>query len=397
MLKKKINIILTLVFTLVLVINNIFAVEIYDTKLTENVYKLSEDDSEFIIPFFRLSEQRMDLDKSIDQIGLFMTNATIDVNAPQKGIQMLYTNDTVRVNSSMEYAAIFSTGSVVLNADIEKTIFVYCNGTLTIGENANIKGNIITYTPAVVVDGIVEGNILGSTNTLTINNTVNGKIKMDVYDVVLGENAKVSQELELNTTNTELKVDENKAKAKIDIVEVQKTTISDYIIKILKTAIIGLATYFIILIFAKKERVKKIMSKLDDEKILKSGLSGYIGLIMTICIGVVLIGVLLELGLSAIIFSSAVMLILTLLKNVIVGALIVHLVDNKYKDLEVKPNSIIVTIATFLMIALLEGIPFVGGIVSFVIFILALGIVITLIKKYIKQDKVQEQEIIEVK
>lgn len=397
MLKKKMSFVLAFVFMLVLTVNNIFAVDIFDTKLTENVYKLSEDESEFIIPFFRLSEQRMELDRSIDQIGLFMTNATIDVSAPQKGIQMFYTNDTVRVNSSMEYAVILSTGNVVINEDIEKTVLVYCNGTLTIGENANVKGNIIACTPTMNIDGIVEGNILGSVHTLNVNNSVNGKIKLEIYNVVLGENAKVSQEMEFNTTNTQLKIDENKAKAKIDIIEVQKASVGDYIIKILKVAITGFATYLLILILAKKERINKIMTKLDDAKILKAGLSGYLGLIMAICFGVVVLAVVAELGIAAIIFSSAVMLILTLLKNVIVGYLIVHLVDNKYKDLEVKPNSIIVAIATFLMLSLLENIPIVGGIVSFIVFIISLGMIITLIKKSLKKDEVQQQEIIEAK
>lgn len=397
MLKKKINVILAFVFTLVLVINNVLAVDIYDTKLTENVYKLSEDDSSFSIPFFRLSEQRMELDKSIDQIGLFMTNSTIDVNAEQKGIQMLYTNDTVRINSSMEYAFIFTSGSVVLNSDIEKTVFVYCNGTLTVGEDANIKGNIIAYTPSIVIDGTVEGNLLGYANTVTINDTVNGKIKMDVVDMTFGENAKVAQEIELNTTNAALKIDESIAPSKIDVVEVQKESIGDYIVKILKVAITSLAIYLIVLIFAKKERIKQALAKVDNEKIMKNGLGGYFGLIIMICIGVVLLGLILELGLSAIIFASAVMIILTLLKNVVVGMLIVDLVDKRYKDLEVKPNSIIVAIATFLMLALLENIPYIGGIVSFIVFIISLGVVITLIKKSFKEDKNVEQEIIEAK
>ena len=397
MLKKKINVILAFVFALVLVINNVFAVDIYDTKLTENVYKLSEDDSSFLVPFFRLSEQRMELDKQIDQIGLFMTNSTIDVNAEQKGIQMLYTNDTVRVNSSMDYAIIFTTGNVVLNADIEKTVFVYCNGTLTIGEGANIKGNVIAYTPSVVVDGIVDGNILGSANTVTINNTVNGKIKMNVYDVVLNENAKITQEMELNTNNTSLTIDENKAQAKIDVIEVQKASIGDYVLKILKAVITSLATYLLILIFAKKERIKNIISKLDNEKIIKNGLSGYLGLIITICLGIIVLSIIMELGVAAIIFASAVMLILTLLKNVIIGILIVHLADKKYKELNLKSNGVLAAIATFLMLAILESIPFIGGIVSFIVFIISLGIVVTLIKKYFKEDKVQEQEIIEVK
>ncbi|MBO5477236.1 MAG: polymer-forming cytoskeletal protein [Clostridia bacterium] len=397
MLKKKINIIVVFIFTLILAINNVFAVEIYDSKITENVYKLSEDDSSFSIPFFRMSEQRMELDKTIDQVGLFMTSSSIDVNSELKGIQMLYTNDTVRINSNMEYAVIFSAGNVILNSSVDKTVLVYCNGTFTISEEAVVKGNVIVYAPSMVIDGTIDGNVLGSINSVTINNTVNGKLKMNVVDMTFGENAKIAQQLEINTPNTNLKIDENIATAQIDIIENEKESFSDYLVRILQIAITNFLMFLILLIFMKKDKIKQVMNKLRDEKIIKVGFKGYLSLIMLLCFGVVLLALLLELGIATIVFSAALMIIFTMLKDVIFGIFIADLVDRKYKDLEIKPNNILVAIVTFIFLAILENIPYVGWIISLLVFIIALGIAITLVKKYFKDDNNTEQEIIKVK
>lgn len=399
--KNKINYIIAFVFVLVLSISNVFAAEIYDTKTVENVYKLSEDDSTFTIPFFRLAQERIELDKSIDQVGMFMTNSTIDVNAEQKGIQVLYTNDTVRVNNPMEYAAIFTSGSVVLNADIEKTVFIYCNGTVTVSDKANIKGNIIAYTPNLVVDGVVEGNILGTAQTVTINNTVNGKIKMEVYDLKLGEEATIAQEMELNTINTALTVDANKASAKIDVIEQTSFSFKAFILEVLQATISGIIMYLLLRIVVKKDKIKAVLQRAENGNVIMNGLRGLVGLLMGLSLGIVFTIAVLELGIAAITFSVALMIIFALLKNLVVGLFIIELSDKKYKDAEVKPSKWLLVPCTFFILNLLEKIPFMGGIVSIFVFILALGMVIAIIKNEKKEDVVKvevvDQETIQAK
>ena len=68
-------------FTFVLICNQVSAVEIFDSKTTDGIYKLSEDESSFDIPFMRVSEQRMEIDKTISQLGLFFSPSSIDVNS----------------------------------------------------------------------------------------------------------------------------------------------------------------------------------------------------------------------------------------------------------------------------------------------------------------------------
>ena len=101
---------------------------------------------------------------------------------------------------------------------------------------------------------------------------------------------------------------------------------------------------------------------------------------------------------ALIVFAVAVMIIFTLLKNVIFGVFVVELVNNRYSEGKIKPNNILTAIVVFLMLELLQTIPYVGEVIKFIVYIVSLGIIYSLIKK----DKVEElnddkQEVIEAK
>lgn len=391
--KNKICLMLVMVLTCIMTLSNVFAVEIYDTKIMEEIYKTSEDDSSFNLPFIRVSEQRMDVDKSIAQTGMFLSSAGIDVNAPLEGVQLFCSNDTVRLNSDIESAIICSNGNVILNANVNETLMVYCSGTVTITETANVKGNIICYTPELHVNGNIDGNILGSVGIVNVNSVVNGQIRMSVNEISFGENAKVLQGISLNTSNTELKIDEAVGTATIDVIEVEQTTIKDYAVKIISAALNNIIIFLLVLIFVKNDRLNKIMDKFKGNSIIKNGIYAYVILLALICGGIVILTIIPELGFASMILSAAIMIIFTLLKDVFVGTLIVKLVEKKYNSSEAKPNNVLAAIVTFIILEILENIPYIGSLISFVIFIIAIGIGATLIKK---EDNKKETEIIEV-
>ena len=77
-----------------------------------------------------------------------------------------------------------------------------------------------------------------------------------------------------------------------------------------------------------------------------------------------------------------------------------ELVKTRYAKQEIKPNGVLTAIVVFLILELLEIIPYVGEIIKFIVFIFSLGIIYSLIKKdnekveVVKEDK---QEVIDVK
>lgn len=396
---KGVAIIVALVLC-VITFNSTFAVEIFDNKTSSEVYKVSEDDSSFDVPFSRIVENRIEVDKSISQMGLFMTTSSIEVSEPLKGIQVFYSNDTIRINSDTEYPIIFSTGNVVINGTIEKTTFIYCNGTITIGEKANIKENLICYAPKIEINGVVDGNILGNVNILNINNVVKGKIKMNVVEVNSSENAKVEKGLEINTSNKELTISENVGTSTIDIISNEKdTSVKSYLLEVLTATLGNIVIFLLILIFVKKDRLEKIADKLQNGRmVLKNGIYSYLFLLAMLCFGVVLLVLLTKLGVVFLVFGAAVLTIITILKNVIFGTFITELVSKKYNDAQVKPNNILTAIMTLLILELLETIPYVGEVIKFITFIISLGIIVSLtFKTRFNVTKEDKTEVIEAK
>ncbi len=401
MTKNRIGMILVILMFSILTFNVTFAAEIFDNKSTSEVYKVSEDDSSFDLPFIRVVDNRIEVDKSISQVGLFMSTNSIEVTEPLEGVQVFYGNDTVRLNASTQYPVIFTTGNVVINGEIENTTFIYCNGTITVGEDANIKGNLICYSPKLEINGQIDGNILGNVTTLDINNTIKGKVRMQVQQVNCLEGAVVENEMQFTTTNADLSIPESVGTATIDVISGNDMQIGQYFLEILIATIGNIVIFLLLLILVKGERLERVAQNLTNgRKVLKNGISAYIGLIISICFGIVLLALLTKLGVALLIFAIAVMIIFTLLKNVIFGVFIVELVKTRYAKQEIKPNNVLTAIIVFLILELLETIPYVGELIKFIVFIFSLGIIYSLLKRdsekveVVKEDK---QEVIEAK
>lgn len=384
-------------FTFILICNQVSAVQIFDGKTTDGIYKASEDESTFDIPFMRVSEQRMEIDKPISQIGLFFSYSSIDVNSNLAGVQMYYSNDTVRINSDISNAVIFCTGNVIVNANVQNTLFVYGNGTLTIGENGNVKGNIICYCPKLEVNGQVDGNILGNVSDVTINNVVNGKVNMNVTQMNFGEAAKVNNGININTNNQNLTIDENIATSTIDYVESQSESFSEYLIRVISNALTNIIIFLLVLIFIKNDGLNKLCNRIQGKSVFKNGLMGTVGILAILSFGIILLMVLLNLGIAAIIFSIASIIIFALLKNIVVGTFIVKLVEKKYSESQIKPNAILTCIVTFLLLEILQNIPYIGFIISVIIFVLAIGIILSILKKSDNHDSQPTVEVIDAK
>lgn len=399
--KNRMIAIVLAVFVCIFTLNSTLAVEIFDTKTSSSVYKVSEDDSTFEVPFARIIENRIEIDKSISQVGLFMSTSSIEVTEPLEGVQLFYSGDTVRLNSDTEYPIIVSTGNVIINGTIKKTTLIYCKGTITIGEDANIKQNLICYTPKLEINGVVDGNILGVIQDLCINNTVNGKIKAEVSQIECLQNAKVEKGLELNTSNESLTVPETVGEAKIDVATNEESGgVREYLLKVLIATLANIVIFLIVVIFAKKERLEKVGKRLTDSKeILKNGVFSYLILLACILFGIVLLPLLTKLGVVLLVFSGAVMTIVTLLKNVIFGMLVGYLTSQREISKDGKKMNVTVsTMLTLLILELIGTIPYVGEVFKFITFIIALGMLCSLIFKKKDVTKIENNEkVIEVK
>ena len=223
---------------------------------------------------------------------------------------------------------------------------------------------------------------------------------MNVVEVNSSENAKVEKGLEINTSNKELTISENVGASTIDIISNEKdTSVKSYLLEVLTATLGNIVIFLLILIFVKKDRLEKIADKLQNGRmVLKNGIYSYLFLLAMLCFSVVLLVLLTKLGVVFLVFGTAVLTIITILKNVIFGTFITELVSKKYNDAQVKPNNILTAIMTLLILELLETIPYVGEVIKFITFIISLGIIVSLtFKTRFNVTKEDKTEVIEAK
>ena len=393
--KKQIFLTILLLALCICSLNTVKAASVFDRKDTTGVYKASDDDSTFDIPFFRVSGERTELDKEISQLGMIISNSTVDVSAILKSSQFILANDTVRVNSQMEDALILCSNNVIINAPIDNVIILAGKG-ITIGEEGNIKENLIILGSDITINGNVDGNVLGITQNMVLNGTIGGKLSVDVVNAQFGENAKVEKGISITTPNSALEVPENVGEATIDLLKQEtKSTgmkIKDYIFNILVVLIRDLVTFFLIVLILKRERIEKIVAKVESKGLIKRGILFYIISLLAIIFGLTLaLFILPQVGISALLLGIVSLVVFTLLKNIIVGTFIANLSTDRFDKIESKPNKTLMAIFTFLIIEILETIPFVGEIFKFIVFIFALGIVASLVIKNKKEDAKEDK------
>ena len=381
---------LVLAFT----INTVNAESVFDTKETQEVYKASEDDSVFDIPFVRVFGERATIDKEISQLGMIISNSTLDITSTLKSSQVIMARDTIRINSDVEDVFVLGTNSVIINANV-KNIIVFAGQSITIEENGNVEENIIYASPSIKIDGNVDGNVLGSSSSIILNGQIKGKFRVETNIIEFGEKAKLDQEAYINTTNTQLSVPEEIGNAKVEIVTTNSNQVSTtnkvktYMFYLILALVRDLVAYVVIILFVKKENVQKMVSKVTPNSIIKKGVITYIVSIACILFGFTIgLFILPQLGWSAVIVGIALLTIGTLMKNIVVGTFISNLSSDRLNSMENKPNGILMTIMTFLMIELIETIPFIGQLIKFVIFIFAVGIMISIITN--KEEKTEK-------
>ncbi len=397
--KNKFFTIVAILLVFIASINSTYAISIFDTKTSSSVYKASEDDSDFSVPFLRINEDRIEIDKEVSQMGIFATSSSIETNKNMEGLQLFYSGDTVRINSDLEYPIIFSNGNVIINGTIEKSTFILSNGSIILGENCNIKGNLICYAPKVEVNGQIDGNILGETSLLVVNNNVNGKIKMNLYDASFSENVKVEKGIEINTTNKDLSIPETIGTSKVDMVENNsKASFKQSLYKFFLAVISNLVIYLLFRIFIKKDKLSLMAKKISGQgNVILDGVKSYLILIALLVFGIVLLPIITKLGIAMIIISIASLVVITLLKNAIFALFVSQLVEEKYKDSQYKVSGTISAISTLVIFELLGMIPYVGEMIKFIIFIITIGIIASLVKKNsasVKDEKVEPDTIV---
>ncbi len=394
-LRKNIICLFVLVFSFsIMFFNNVFAESIdqsyqniFDVDTKDSVYKLSEE-KDIKIPFIRYATDRIIIDKELSKTGTLFSTNSIEVNSPTKGLQLLYANDSVRVNATMENAIIISGNNVVIDSNVERSAIIFARESITITENATISEDVILASRNVEVNGNIKGSLLGYTDSLSVNGTINGDLRVNANNISIKGNENILGNININTTNSDLTSIKNQYNnAVINVYNLDATNnifSARNITTAIATCLIFSLIYILIQKLSKNKLNNTILNKTSSNSLFVI-LSGTIYLIVIpVVILILLLGILFGFGVIAIpllIAYSAFTLIVCLLSTLIVGTFMFEYVKSNYiKDSNIWTD-FIGSFCTFLVLYILSRITIISGYVIMALVILAIGITLTCIFK----------------
>ena len=178
---------------------------ILDIKQKDTVYKFSEDEN-IVLPFLRFSTDRIEIDQGVSNLGVTVANNGIDVISDIKNIQILISNDTVRIQKSMEYPIILTQGNVIIDSEIDKTVVIFAGQKVTITENAVLNHDLICFANHLEIQGSVKGNVVGSASSVTISGLIEKDLRMETDQIEVVDSTRVSGKVYLETTKEDLAI-----------------------------------------------------------------------------------------------------------------------------------------------------------------------------------------------
>lgn len=374
-------------------INNVL-----DIKAKSELYKLSSDDKIYL-PFFRSSSDKIELDNEVSNFGIIYGNKGIEVNSKTQDLQILVSNDTVRVNENMEYAIIASNGNVIVDSNIDKTLVIFAGEKITITENATINKDVIFFSNSIEIKGNVLGSVVGSANNSVVSGRIEKDFRVMTQNIEFLSNDNVLGELFIKSRNSDIQnwVKDKYENARIEIEEKTSTidNMKSIVLKAIKIALVYALAYLIFLkIF--KEKIYKNLLDVISKNVGFSIISGtIIILLLPLAIMIGLLGTFI--GIEAIVIPIlilyiAVVLVISMLAVFIVGSVVLEYITEKYIDNLDLVKRLVCGFFVFLSMILLTNIPKVGMYINMLTIIAALGIVVSYIFKREKNVKSKKKK-----
>lgn len=398
-LEKIKNIVISLVLTVVVIFgtNYIYGAdeaqnvgEIFDVKVSDKVYKESEQTTPAYLPYIKFISERMIIDKELEKSGISFANKSIEVNSYTKGMQIMFSSDSIRVNSNMNSAVLISNGDIVIDSEINNTIILISSGKITLTENAKLNDDLIVVGNELEIKGNVLGSVLGTVTKVNVSGTVSKDLRIETNDVTFATNENIKGNIYLKTYNENLSIEDKYPSAIVDLQKVEKKnnfTFSN-VVSMLFTSLILALVYIIINKICKKNVFLEFTNKVkkNTTTVVISGilllLASFPAIMILILLSVFGFSVI---AMPVIIVYIAFLVVGYILSTFILGSVVYSYIKEKYIKTGGTGTDLLGSFGTFLVFSVLTKIPFVGAYLAFFMYILSLGMVFSLILKNKKE------------
>lgn len=266
-------------------------------------------------------------------------------------------------------------GEIIVNGDVSGNI-IAAGGSIRV--NGNVGGDVAALGGQIILsrNSVVEGDILLGGGEVTLDGTVNGNGEVSTGTLKTGDNFKLKGNLSLQAdsypTNLNDKVGGNLNITQVNATEEQYESVSkgfsifSFIWKLLASLAIGL-----VLIYLFPGFVGGLVELVKDSP-LKTGLLGFLTLILLPVLSIILLATLIG-------WSLSILLILLFVLSLLIATVPAKLLAGKIiynKILKKEAGKMMYYIFGAVLFAILYEIPFLGGLIRFVALIIGLGAIV---------------------
>ena len=308
---------------------------------------------------------------------MFTAGDDVSTNNMVKGIDFTAGNN-LNINGSSEYG-MFAGNSINFKGMVTRDLFVAGNQ-IVIDSSANIARDLYVAGNTITISADIKGNIfLAASEVIIDSKEISGDVTLNSGKLTISDNTKINGTLKYNDnidySNTNASIKEIKTyhvdeKSKDEVIP----SISSILLGIVTSFLVALAIYLLL------PASYKVFDEVKKDKVFKTFGNGFLFLIAVPVISVILMIsiVCMPIAIIALILYGIIIYLSSIISSVYFG----RLIGNKI----LKLNNVYLQILIGVVITrLIRLIPIIGGLYSFVIVILGVGLVYNMMVKLHKE------------
>ena len=303
---------------------------------------------------------------------MFTAGDDVSTNNMVKGIDFTAGNN-LNISGSSEYG-MFAGNSIKFKGMVTRDLFIAGND-IVIDSSANIARDLYVAGNSITISADIKGNVFLAAREVSIDSKeIDGDVTLTGNKLTISDNTKINGTLKYNDnieySNTNASIKEVKTYHVEDNNKDEIPSISSILLGIVTSFLVALAIYLLL------PASYKVLDEANKDKVLKTFGNGFLFLIAVPVISIVLMIsiVCMPLAIITLILYGIIIYLSSIISSVYFG----RLIGNKV----LKLNNVYLQILIGIVITkLVKLIPVIGGLYSFVIIVLGVGLVYNMLMK----------------
>jgi len=303
---------------------------------------------------------------------MFTAGDDVSTNNMVKGIDFTAGNN-LNISGSSEYG-MFAGNSIKFKGMVTRDLFIAGND-IVIDSSANIARDLYVAGNSITISADIKGNVFLVAREVSIDSKeIDGDVNLTGNKLTISDNTKINGTLKYNDnieySNTNASIKEVKTYHVEDNNKDEIPSISSVLLGIVTSFLVALTIYLLL------PASYKVLDEVNKSNVLKTFGSGFLFLIAVPVIFIVLMIsiVCMPIAIIALLLYGIIIYLSSIISSVYFGKLI----GNKILKLN---NVYLQMLIGIVITRLVKLIPVIGGLYSFVIIVLGVGLVYNMLKK----------------